>query len=148
MQHPQDNFDEIPPETSGDFPNHRETVSGFPDDSPSNSPHQSPPGRRDDPWQTPQAAAHRNTPPQRPPRKKQSALFVIATVVIATVIGVIVFGVTLLFTCVGLFAAVNDPGSASDSLLPFTLMFPVITAIAAILLTGGIMLGLYSLFRK
>lgn len=148
MQHPQENFDDSPPETSGDFPNHPGSAAGFPDDFSSNSPHQASPGRRDDPWQTPQASAHRSTSPQRPPRKKQSALFVIATVVIATVVGVIVFGVTLLFTCVGLFAAVNDPSPASDTLLPFTFIFPVITAIAAILLTGGIMLGLYSLFRK
>lgn len=148
MRHPQEHFDDSSPESTDDLPNHEQPSAGFPGDSRPNPPRQSAPGRRDDPWQTPQAAGHRNAPPQRPPRKKQSALFVIATVVLATVVGVIVFGVTLLFTCVGLFAAVNDPGSASDSLTPLTFMFPVITAIAAILLTGGIMLGLYSLFRK
>ncbi|MEN9556024.1 MAG: hypothetical protein RLZZ232_2310 [Planctomycetota bacterium] len=148
MQHPQEHFDDSSPEPIDEFPNHGQPSAGFPGDSPPTPPRQSAPGRRDDPWQTPQAAGHRNAPQQRPPRKKQSALFVIATVVLATVVGVIVFAVTLLFTCVGLFAAVNDPGSPSDSLTPFTFMFPVITAIAAILLTGGIMLGLYSLFRK
>ncbi len=82
------------------------------------------------------------------PRKKQSVLFVVATVVIATVVGAAVFGLTLLFTCVGVLAAVNSPNSSPEALLPFSLIIPFITAAAAAILTGGILLGLYSLFRK